>query len=136
LLNEDCAACHLPEKDSLITVQGWDDKKKCEEECKSRYPYSFGANHTKQLFRCKRLTLGFGEVHNRFQLIEKNRFPHDHHPKENSSTNSGTYSKKCDYRAHVRGHENNTSLDGFELRVTFDPETNIPLIKPRELTDD
>jgi len=29
-----------------------------------------------------------------------------------------------------------TSLDGFELRVTFDPETNIPLIKPRELTDD
>jgi len=25
-----------------------------------------------------------------------------------------------------------TSLDGFELRVTFDPETNIPLLQPHE----
>ena len=26
-----------------------------------------------------------------------------------------------------------TSLDGFELRVAFDPETNIPLIQPHEV---
>ncbi len=25
-----------------------------------------------------------------------------------------------------------TSLDGFELRVTYDPETNIPLLQPQE----
>jgi predicted DNA-binding protein with PD1-like motif len=29
-----------------------------------------------------------------------------------------------------------TSLDGFELRVTFDPETNIPLLLPHEETSD
>jgi predicted DNA-binding protein with PD1-like motif len=29
-----------------------------------------------------------------------------------------------------------TSLDGFELRVTFDPETNIPLLQPQEVTPD
>ncbi|MEP6608921.1 MAG: DUF296 domain-containing protein [Burkholderiaceae bacterium] len=29
-----------------------------------------------------------------------------------------------------------TSLDGFELRVTFDPETNIPLLQPRETVDE
>ncbi len=29
-----------------------------------------------------------------------------------------------------------TSLDGFELRVSFDPETNIPLIQPAEETSD
>jgi len=29
-----------------------------------------------------------------------------------------------------------TSLDGFELRVTFDPETNIPLIQPHEENHD
>lgn len=28
------------------------------------------------------------------------------------------------------------SLDGFELRVTFDPETNIPLLQPHEETRD
>jgi predicted DNA-binding protein with PD1-like motif len=27
-----------------------------------------------------------------------------------------------------------TSLDGFELRVTYDPETNIPLLQPHEET--
>ena len=26
-----------------------------------------------------------------------------------------------------------TSLDGFELRQTFDPETNIPLLQPKEM---
>ncbi len=29
-----------------------------------------------------------------------------------------------------------TSLDGFELRVTYDPETNIPLLLPREEISD
>jgi predicted DNA-binding protein with PD1-like motif len=29
-----------------------------------------------------------------------------------------------------------TSLDGFELRVTFDPETNIPLLQPQETSDE
>lgn len=29
-----------------------------------------------------------------------------------------------------------TALDGFELRVTFDPETNIPLIQPHEESTD
>ena len=29
-----------------------------------------------------------------------------------------------------------TSLEGFELRVVFDPETNIPLIQPLEETSD
>lgn len=29
-----------------------------------------------------------------------------------------------------------TSLEGFELRVSFDPETNIPLLKPEEETID
>lgn len=29
-----------------------------------------------------------------------------------------------------------TSLDGFELRVAFDPETNIPLIQPLEESSD
>jgi len=28
-----------------------------------------------------------------------------------------------------------TSLDGFELRVAFDPETNIPLIQPQDPAD-
>ncbi|MBA2414102.1 MAG: DUF296 domain-containing protein [Burkholderiaceae bacterium] len=29
-----------------------------------------------------------------------------------------------------------TSLDGFELRVTFDPETNIPVFQPQETSDE
>jgi predicted DNA-binding protein with PD1-like motif len=29
-----------------------------------------------------------------------------------------------------------TSLDGFELRVAFDPETNVPLLQPHEETRD